>query len=75
MIEDGGFILDDRSVSYLRYGYQCVWCKHLSDESPADRIGSKCKAFPRIPHEILSGLHDHKFPFPGDGGILFESTT
>jgi len=70
--KDGGWILDDRSVEYPKYGYQCARCKHLSYESPKDYIGSKCAAFSRIPREILEGTHDHRLPFPGDGGIRFE---
>ncbi len=66
------FVIDDRSVSYLLFGDQCARCKHLSSESPADGIGSKCKAFSRIPQEILEGKHDHKLPFPGDRGVRFE---
>jgi hypothetical protein len=32
----------------------------------------KCKAFKKIPLEIWEGKHDHKTPYPGDNGILFE---
>jgi hypothetical protein len=70
--KDGGWILDDRSVEYPIYGEQCVRCKHFIIKPPPDHIGSSCKAFKRIPREILDGKHDHRFPFPGDGGIRFE---
>ncbi|MGV8164637.1 MAG: hypothetical protein ACLKAK_07255 [Alkaliphilus sp.] len=66
-------MIDDRAVEYPMYGEQCVRCKHFSAEEPEDFIGSKCKAFPRIPREILEGKRDHRQPFPGDGGIRFES--
>lgn len=65
-------IIDDRSVNYPIYGEQCVRCKNWSTERPADDIGSMCKAFRRIPRGILEGTHDHRLPFPGDGGIRFE---
>ncbi|MBT9174344.1 MAG: hypothetical protein DDT21_02758 [Syntrophomonadaceae bacterium] len=67
--------LDDRSVIYPIYGEQCVRCRHWSLERPKDFIGSKCKAFQRIPREILEGKHDHRRPFSGDGGIRFEPIT
>nr|PZN08600.1 MAG: hypothetical protein DIU64_10235 [Caldicoprobacter oshimai] len=69
--KDGGWILDDREVNYPRYGKQCVRCKYWMGIAE-DFIGSSCKAFKRIPREILEGKHDHRLPFPGDNGIRFE---
>lgn len=39
------------------------------------REGFKCEAFPaQIPHEILTGKHDHKKPHKGDGGLRYLPT-
>lgn len=46
---------------------QCVNCKNKTPR------GLTCKAFPQgIPKEIFRGLHDHRTPYPGDGGILYD---
>lgn len=46
---------------------QCLWCKHKWDGV------LRCDAFPDgIPDEIVTGLHDHRKPFGGDGGIRYE---
>lgn len=48
---------------------QCERCKHIHYDKP----GFTCDAFPDgIPGAILHGGHDHRKPFPGDGGIEFE---
>lgn len=45
---------------------QCVLCKHY-------RADLTCDAFPQgIPQRIISGLHDHQEPYPGDHGIRFD---
>ena len=45
---------------------QCIRCEHY-------RMGHTCDAFPDgIPEAILSGEHDHREPYPGDGGVRFE---
>lgn len=45
---------------------QCSFCQHL-------RKGFVCAAFEDgTPEEILFGEHDHREPYPGDGGVRFE---
>jgi len=44
---------------------QCSDCKH--------RTVLRCKAFPDgIPKELLNGRWDHREPYPGDNGFLYE---
>lgn len=39
-------------------------------------FGPSCTAYPGgIPAVILSGEHDHKTPFPGDNGLLYDPFT
>ena len=48
--------------------FQCISCKNY--------IGAKtCEAFidEDIPDVILTGEHDHRKPFEGDGGIGWEA--
>lgn len=46
---------------------QCFSCRHY-------RVFSTCDAFPQgIPEPIWQGLHNHRYPFEGDQGILFQS--
>jgi len=47
---------------------QCFNCVHLQDYNKMT-----CKAFPKgIPEDILSRRHNHREPYEGDHGILFE---
>ncbi|MDO4314652.1 MAG: hypothetical protein Q4C45_02665 [Oscillospiraceae bacterium] len=47
---------------------QCGYCKHY-------KIGTlSCKAFERIPKDILGNYVIHDHPVEGDHGILFEPT-
>jgi hypothetical protein len=43
----------------------CDYCNNFISDS-------KCKAFDRIPDEILVGIEKHETPYPGDNGIMFE---
>lgn len=46
---------------------QCATCKHMIPFS------LKCKAFPNgLPEAIRQGRWDHREPFEGDNGILYE---
>jgi hypothetical protein len=48
---------------------QCSDCKHRFREKGPYR----CAAFPDgVPEAVLVGRHDHREPYPGDHGILFE---
>lgn len=45
---------------------QCLECGHYL-------FGLTCEAFPDgIPFAIVSGAHDHREPFEGDGGIRWK---
>ena len=49
---------------------QCEDCRHQIQK---EDWGYFCKAYPGgIPTAILTGTHDHRKPYPGDRGILFE---
>ena len=46
--------------------FQCAKCKHFE-------FAGMCEAFLEgIPAEILTGEHDHREPYKGDGDIQFE---
>jgi hypothetical protein len=42
----------------------CARCRHYSGKGA-------CLAFAVIPDAILTGDHDHRQPYPGDGGTTF----
>jgi len=47
----------------------CTTCKHFTPE----KGNPKCAAFPNgVPDDIFWGDHDHRKPYPGDGGIVYE---
>ena len=52
---------------------QCTRCAKLIRETDHDM---RCLAFPEgIPDELFSSAYDHREPYPGDHGILFEKYT
>jgi hypothetical protein len=53
---------------------QCSHCRHYRKEVVVDkRAKGFCDAFPQgIPEVIFYNEHDHRSPFEGDQGIMFE---
>lgn len=43
----------------------CYTCKHYTGNM-------RCKAFDKIPDDILIGKNDHRQAYPGDKGIRYE---
>ena len=62
-------ILDREHLAMKNWlsGFSCSKCVHLKQDNVS------CDAFPDvIPQDIIAGVFDHRKPFPGDHGILFE---
>ena len=58
----------------------CFFCTHKLGYKPKDMEGRYnklcCEAFPDgIPEDIYHSRYDHRKPFKGDSGILFEPNT
>ena len=57
--------LERRYAEELFGEMQCMSCRHYKKTR-------SCTAFNEIPFDILTGRHDHRKPYPGDKGILYE---
>lgn len=55
---------------------QCLSCVHwlTPPRGPYDPLRPRtCEAFPEaIPRAIYEGMADHRRPYPGDGGVMWE---
>jgi hypothetical protein len=51
-------------------------CKHFdSARSPRQSSRAYCVAFPDgIPDPIIQGYNDHRQPYEGDGGVVYQRT-
>ena len=55
-------------------GPLCFYCIRFHEHAPGT-IGWRCDAFPDgIPAAIADNQHDHRKPYPGDNGMLFEAS-
>ncbi len=62
-------VIDDSELDTPLFSPVCTFCKHARDGL------RNCDAFPgegRIPLAIWHGKNDHRQPYSGDHGILFE---
>ena len=60
----------------LAHNIQCLWCRHFrTDISDVDDLakGRRCDTYPkRIPDAVLDNEVDHRQPYEGGRGIVFE---
>ena len=56
-----------KAIELYMDGFDCLFCKHLNEDNIS------CTAYPDvIPDPIIGGQYDHRKPYAGDQGILFE---
>jgi hypothetical protein len=52
---------------------QCAYCAHYRSPIGSGGESQTCAAFPDgIPDDMWSNRFDHRRPFDGDGGVLWE---
>ncbi len=61
---------DDWRLMRTIYSPVCSFCRNVIG---GDITSRRCKAFPDgIPNSIWLGRNNHKTPYPGDKGYLFD---
>ena len=65
--EEGNMDNKIKTIDLFMDGFDCLFCKHLNK----DKIS--CTAFPDvIPDPIIEGQYDHRKPYSGNNGVLFD---
>jgi hypothetical protein len=67
---NGTIVIDDSELLKVMVSPFCLFCKRWDPQIDEN----VCEAFPEgIPELIWEGKFDHREPFDGDSGILFEA--